>query len=126
MEAVAPLSIAPPAPPSGRIVIVFTRFGSFADVGGGGMTSGAADAADGSGAVDRDGGGGTGNDTGCSSVGPSFVAVGPGAPMRSWNGLLSALCAGAGVAGTVFAGVMSALITGGLAEPPEPGDVKAR
>ena len=66
---------------------------------------------------------GTGSDTGCSSIGPSFVAV---APTRSWNGLLSALGGGAAVAGTVFAGVVSALISGGLAEPPEPGDVNAR
>ncbi len=106
---------------------VFTRFGSFTDVGDGGDTSGAAACADGCGAVDA---------RRCAArdrqrdrlLLARHDAFGRSrAPMRSWNGLPdwpSALAAVA-AAGTVFAGVGSALMTGGLDDEPEP-DVKAR
>src|SRR5947207_8114624 len=90
---------------SWRIGIVFTRFGSLTDVGGGGETSGATACADGCGAITRGAAGAIGKETGCSSRGTTRSAEAC-APMRSWNGLpwASAFAAGAG-AGTVFTGV---------------------
>ena len=108
------------------MICVRTRFGSLKAPGGvegGGATSGAAALGANAvcGALGR-GCGGTGSETGCSSRGTmrSVVVV----PMRSWNGLPCA-SAGAATGGTIFAGAVSALMTGGLAVPPEP-DVKAR
>src|SRR5205085_2246542 len=102
---------------SWRIGIVFTRFGSLTEVGGGADTSGATACADGCGAVTRGAAGAIGSDTGCSSRGTTRSAEAC-APIRSWNGLLSALAAGA--AGTVFAGVGSALMIGGFDGALEP------
>src|SRR5947209_16789676 len=67
---------------SWRIGMVFTRFGSFSAVGGGGDTSGAPACAEGCGAVARGAGGAIGSDTGCSSRGTTRSAEAC-APMRS-------------------------------------------
>ena len=105
-----------------RMVTVFTFFGSVAEVGGGGDTSGATACAEGWGAVTR-GAGPVGSDTGCSSRGTTRSGAAK-APMRSWIGLLSTLAVVVG-AGTVLGGVGSALITGGFPGA-LPLDVNAR
>ena len=69
------------------IGIVFTRFGSLTDVGGGEDTSGATACAEGCGAVTRGAAGAVGSETGCSSRGTTRSAEAC-APIRSWNGLL--------------------------------------
>ena len=94
-----------------------------AAAGGCGGTSGAeaAGANAAGGAAAR---GGVGSDTGCSSRETIAFGAAAGAPMRSWNGLPCASRIGAG-GGTIFGGVVSALITGGVAGALAP-DVKAR
>src|SRR4051794_25839029 len=103
--------------PSGRMVMVRTRLGSLVFAGGAGAVSGAADCPDGRGAVTP--GLVKGSATGCSSRCTTRSGA-DSAAMRSWNGLPCASTLAAGAGGTVLAGVVSALITGGAAAWPEP------
>src|ERR1043166_686312 len=106
-----------------RIVSVRTRLASpgAGDAAAGAGTTGAP--ARGWGGVGQGVAFGTGCATGASSRGTMrSVCTVPGAPTRSWNGLSCGL--GDGATGVVFAGVGSALMTGG-ADSVE-GPVKAR